>query len=677
MSFFSYRNKTYRKEEKYMTREEARVYIREHATDYLERDNSGKGYICPICGSGNGKHGTGITTKDREHFTCWRGCFTNADIFEIIGKQFHITDFAEQFTKACELSGITPDKYEEAINYTFTQGKKAKTQPKPETEDFSEFCKKASEHITETAYHRGISLETLKRFGVGYVPAWRHPKAPNAPTSPRLIIPNGYGGYLARDTRENLTEQQREYSKQRAGKTGLFNAKALAQREQPVFVVEGEFDALSIIDAGGEAIALCSISNMGRLLEAVSKQPPEIPLIIALDSDIKGQETSEKLLAELKKLNFFSYRNRSLPEQYKDANEFFVADRETFAAWVKKGIQEALELEVEEEKAEKREAFERESVAYHLPEFMALVKTNRDRPAIPTGFSNLDELLYGGLYAGLYFVGAVSSLGKTTLALQIADSVAQAGHGALIFSLEMARAELMAKALSRMTFTGSVAKYGNTTYAMTTLGILRGRFTEKQQGLVLGAIREYSEWGQREHVTIGVGDVGVSHVREKTEEYIKYTGKPPVVVIDYLQILQNPECKHSLTDKQAVDKNVLELKRISRDYDTPVIGISSFNRENYSAPVSTASFKESGAIEYSADVLIGLQYYGLDYQEEEKDAQRTGRVRALIKKNEQLGKALKSQDIQLKVLKNRNGKRGSCRFDFWPAFNYFKAKEGE
>ena len=151
-----------------------------------------------------------------------------------------------------------------------------------------------------------------------------------------------------------------------------------------------------------------------------------------------------------------------------------------------------------------------------------------------------------------------------------------------------------------------------------------------------------------------------------------------MIVIDYIQILQNPESKHSLTDKQAVDKNVMELKRISRDYDIPVIGISSFNRDNYTSPVNMASFKESGAVEYSSDVLIGLQYYGWDFQDgekAEKDTQRMVRIRDIREKNEIAASNLGMQDIQLKVLKNRNGKRGSCRFSFWPAFNYFRVKE--
>ena len=87
-------------------REDAERYIKEHATDYFQRDRSGKGYICPICGSGSGIHGTGITEnpKSKGHFTCWGGdCFRNADIFEIIGKQYGLSDFNEIFNKACEI----------------------------------------------------------------------------------------------------------------------------------------------------------------------------------------------------------------------------------------------------------------------------------------------------------------------------------------------------------------------------------------------------------------------------------------------------------------------------------------------------------------------------------------------------------------------------------------------
>lgn len=122
-----------------------------------------------------------------------------------------------------------------------------------------------------------------------------------------------------------------------------------------------------------------------------------------------------------------------------------------------------------------------------------------------------------------------------------------------------------------------------------------------------------------------MGEVGVNEIRQTVEQHILYTGgkwvtdeatgkrtlvggNRPVVVVDYMQILA--PYSDRMTDKQNTDKAVLELRRISRDYKIPLIGISSFNRANYTAEVSMGAFKESGAIEYSADVLIGLQLKG-------------------------------------------------------------------
>ena len=661
--------------ERKQSRDEARQTIIEHSREYFTSDKSGKGYVCPVCGSGSGEHGTGVTENPEKpnHFTCWRGCFSNADIFEIIGKEYGLGSFADQYNKACEIFGISPDDGGQSVQRPLRKADYTGKTDSPATqtsknEDYTELFNEAQRHLTETDYHRGITLETLKRYGVGFVPAWRHPNVPaNVPASPRLIIPVSRSGYLARDTRKDLTDDQRKYAKQRAGHVGLFNVKALTQSDNPVWITEGEFDALSVIDAGGEAVALSSTTNAGKLIDAVKEHRPKVPLIIALDNDKAGEDTSNKIAEALKQLNFFLYRKK-IPDSYKDESEFYMADPEKFREWVKTGTSETLQG-VDDNEARERQAFEREAVAYHLEEFMSMVGQNRDRPAISTGFSNLDGILGGGLYAGLYFVGAVTSLGKTTLSLQIADQVAQSGHGILIFSLEMARHELMAKSLSRLTAIESVRQYGSPRWAKTTRGILRGYFTQEEQALILKAIRAYGTFGEHIHITEGVGDVGTATIRAKTEQYIKYTGCAPIIVVDYAQILQAPS--RGLTDKQAVDVNVVELKRISRDYDTPVISVSSFNRDNYSAPVNLTSFKESGAIEYSSDVLIGLQFTGMDYQKGEKDTERAQRIRELREKNEEAAKALGSQNIQLKILKNRNGAKGVCYYDFFPAFNYF------
>ena len=655
-------------------RQDIERYIKERATDYFTPDKSGKGYICPICGSGSGKNGTGITEnpKDKGHFTCWAGCYQNADIFEIIGKQFNLTNFSEIFSKACEIFRISIDRDK---NYTrpSPKPKTAKNNATPtqlaDPEDLAEFFRQAAANLTKTDYHRGISIETLKRFNVGFMSQWRVNE--KAPTSPRLIIPNDGGGYLARDTRPNLTEQEAQYKKMRPkGKTiSLFNSRALNQTSKPVFVVEGEIDALSIIDVGGEAVALCSVANIGKLIEAVKERANKIPpLIIQLDNDIAGQANIKKLIDGLKEIKFFSYRHLVLPENYKDANEFLMKDRAKFTEWVKAG--EKLDFTAE---AEEREKFESEGGANIVNEFANFVLKNKSGGGITTGFENLDKLLDGGLYTGLYVVGAISSLGKTTFIMQIADSIAKSGRGVLIFSLEMSKFELIAKSLSRMSFIKSLEEYQSACYAKTTRSVLLGRYrNEIDSKIIAEAMQDYSEWGRNIHITEGIGNIGVAEIKAKIEEFKKFRNKAPVVVIDYLQILAPFDLK--MTDKQNVDKNILELKRLSRDFEIPILGISSFNRENYNAPVSMASFKESGAIEYSSDVLIGLQYEGWDYEEGEAETLRLKRLRRLQKDLWLKAQNLSSQDIQLKILKNRNGIKGNLLFDFFPAFNYFRPR---
>ena len=119
---------------------------------------------------------------------------------------------------------------------------------------------------------------------------------------------------------------------------------------------------------------------------------------------------------------------------------------------------------------------------------------------------------------------------------------------------------------------------------------------------------------------------------------------------------------------------MLDLKRLSRDYSIPIVGISSFNRENYTNPVDYSSFKESGAIEYSSDVLLGLQLLGMGELPEEKGARLT-KARELRDKAKEEGRLGRHQDLELKILKNRNGISASLELQFYPKFNFFIATE--
>lgn len=319
------------------------------------------------------------------------------------------------------------------------------------------------------------------------------------------------------------------------------------------------------------------------------------------------------------------------------------------------------------------EDYQQTSAAYFVKDFLNGITERVNTPAISTGFCDLDILLDGGLYEGLYIIGAVSSLGKTTFCIQMADNLAKQGQDCIIFSLEMAKSELMAKSISRLTFLNA----DNRADAKTTRGITSGaryaKYSETAKANINRSIEQYKEYAQHIYIYEGVGDVGTDKVRELVNQHISITGRKPIIFIDYVQILAPYDLRAS--DKQNTDKAILELKRISRDFKIPVLGVSSFNRENYTAPVNLASFKESGAIEYGSDVLIGLQYYGMDYTEEEAEQKRRKRIVQLIKDNEKKGRCGEAQKIQIKILKQRNGSRGDCVVDFYPMFNYFADME--
>lgn len=650
-------------------REQLKGYLRNYVESVTQKSKGANLYVCPLCGSGTGKSGTGaFSIKNGTSWKCF-SCNAGGDIFDLYGAINGTADHNEQLRGLSELYGVrvasyrstaqedfSPEYQNPAKNERYTHNSihtSAYTQA--EAEDYTDFFLQANKAVEQTDYwkKRGLSKETVDRFKLGYVAEWRHPKAPKAPTSPRLIIPTGKGSYLARDTREEVPAEQKPYSKSKVGSIQLFNKRALQTATKPIFIVEGELDALSIIEVGGEAVALGTTTKSKALVELLKAQAPAQALIIALDNDEAGQRASRELTEGLQGLNIPCYSFNPCGE-YKDANEALQRDREAFTI----AVAEAEHLQDEEEQA-KREAYLKNSTANYLQSFINGIADSVDTPYIPTGFKKLDSVLDGGLYEGLYIVGAISSLGKTTIITQIADQIARAGTDVLIFSLEMARAEIMAKSISRHTLQSVLATGGDIRNAKTARGITTGKryidYSQTERDLINNAIMEYSQYAQNIYISEGVGDIGAEQIRQTVAQHILYTGKTPVVIIDYLQILA-PYSERA-TDKQNTDKAVMELKRISRDYKTPVIGISSFNRANYKEAVTMEAFKESGAIEYSSDILIGLQLKGAGKKEfDANEAKRKD-----------------PREIELVILKNRNGRTGdSLSFNFYPLFNYFE-----
>lgn len=327
-------------------------------------------------------------------------------------------------------------------------------------------------------------------------------------------------------------------------------------------------------------------------------------------------------------------------------------DREAFTEAIAGA--ERIEQQAEEEE---RSAYLATNTGAYLQQFINGIAESVNTEAIPTGFETLDKVLDGGLYEGLHTIGAISSLGKTTLIMQVADMVAESGRDVLIFSLEMARAELMSKSISRHTLQQAI-RDGNTRNAKTARGITDGKrhinYSRAENELIRDAITAYSRYAGRLYIQEGVGDIGVTQIRETVERHIRFTGRRPLCIVDYLQILS--PYNERATDKQNTDKAVLELKRISRDFKLPVIAISAFNRTSYKAEAMFEALKESGSIEYTSDTVIGLQLKGAG----KKDFNPTEE------------KKRDPRQIELVILKNRQGKVGDkILFEYYPMFNYF------
>ncbi|MHC3888963.1 DnaB-like helicase C-terminal domain-containing protein [Streptococcus thermophilus] len=597
-----------------MNRQEATEIAKEYLVSYVETltDHSAKGnrkaYVCPLCGSGTGRNKTGAftITKDGLSWKCF-ACDKGGDTLDLIGYVEDITDYSAKVTRAGELFNLDIEAPAEYQNQDTQSNMHTDTTTQKTETSYISFYKQANKNIQATNYpeKRGLSEAILERFNIGYVENWKHPNAPeNVTGSPRLIIPVTQTSYLARDTRDNIPDNQKQYSKLKVGGSNIYNSIAFTQNaDKPIFIVEGEIDALSIMEVGGVAVGLGSISNAEKLVNMLDGKKLERPLILALDSDSRGKQAQDKL-AELLQAKKIPYTVAELTtKDAKDPNDMLVRNRVEFEARVEKAISEA---------KDDKEKYLETSTDNYIQDFLDGIADSVNTPSIPTGFPMLDEVLDGGLYEGLYIVGAISSLGKTTLVTQIADQVASKGHDVLIFSLEMARSEIMAKSISRHTIMEVLQTGGDTKNAKTVRGVTSGNRYEKysntEKELIKNAVQTYSGYAKHIYITEGVGDLGAQQIRETVEKHTRYTGNTPLVIVDYLQILA-PYNERS-TDKQNTDKAVMELKRISRDFKTPVIGISSFNRDNYNNAVSMQAFKESGAIEYSSDILIGLQLKG-------------------------------------------------------------------
>ena len=298
-----------------------------------------------------------------------------------------------------------------------------------------------------------------------------------------------------------------------------------------------------------------------------------------------------------------------------------------------------------------------ESVSYYLgngltEDKMQFVKYKSRK----TGFENIDKVTK--LYPGLYVLGAISSLGKTTFACQLADQLARAGEHVLYFSLEQSRFELVTKGLSRLTAQLNIKS------ALTAMEIREGTISETLKK----AEDEYKKFAEHEIIYECGFDTTVETILSRVQNYMEDNKVTPIVIVDYLQIIRPMDNRMSVKD--VVDNHVRAFKKLQVDNNLVVLLISSLNRSNYLTPVDFESFKESGGIEYTADVIWGLQLSVMNDEIFDKD-------KGLKSKRDRVREAKKAipREVELICLKNRYGISSYlCKFDYYAQYDYFVPK---
>ncbi|MCD5545461.1 DnaB-like helicase C-terminal domain-containing protein [Lactobacillus delbrueckii] len=491
----------------------------------------------------------------------------------------------------------------------------------------------ASLNQTDYLQKRGITQTTAEIFNLGY-----------SPLTNSIIIPYGQDGYYVQRALNPIEKHDRYRFP--IGQVRVYNAEALKECKT-VFIVEGQFDALSIMqesDVGAVATSTSQTRLIVKTLQKFKEQDPTInpTIILSMDNDRAGQKANRALQRDLEALGFTCYVN-PVNGDYKDANEFLVKDREGFRQKLQHVINQPDNW---------------------LDNYYADIKKRHDYPDnIPTGFKNLDDELDGGLQPKLYVLGAVSSLGKTTFALNIADNLAKQGRHVFFFSMESSKREVTDKLLSRASCLSNGHKW-------TQLQVSRGAWLNNAEDKEEfdGLFKSFSRYQRFLHIYDN--RVKASQVKDLVNGWLDNhpDEKKPLVVVDYLQILQAEQ--DNVTDKAKVTDSVSVLSELTKQAEVPVLVISSLNRASYWQDVSFESFKESGEIEYSADVMLGLEFA---HREEYITVQKNGHIELNKEKFDQRKQEVPRR-VEMVILKNRTGKTGGHIFFKYNAmFNSYQA----
>lgn len=303
-------------------------------------------FCCPFCGSGRGKHKTGAL-KYYENTKLWQchACGAHGDVIELYQKvkdcdfKTALRDLTAQLGTAVELPDTKPARKCPPAPSPAQSGSAPK-----DLSDYFAACRARLRAPAAVAYlsGRGISLATAERCGLGF-DADANPAGSRYPC-PRIIVPTNRFHYIARSIDPHTRSAYRVLSN--GASPALFNRQALyAPGDEPVFVTEGAFDALSIVEAGGSAVALNGAANGRLLLDALRERPTPHPLLLCLDSDETGRVACANLAKQLHASGVvFRDVCADICGTFKDPNDALQADRKEFFDAVQR-----LKMEIEGE----------------------------------------------------------------------------------------------------------------------------------------------------------------------------------------------------------------------------------------------------------------------------------------------------------------------------------------
>lgn len=264
-----------------------------------------------------------------------------------------------------------------------------------------------------------------------------------------------------------------------------------------------------------------------------------------------------------------------------------------------------------------------------------------------TGFANIDDKQL--FLPGLYVLGATPACGKTTFAWQLANQLTALGDDVLFCSYEMTPTELYAKTAARELF-----KMNDDT-TLTSADIRCGAFSADLDGI----------FSLMKH---NLKKLKVKKFSNDDVDKLLFAVRPfclaerkPVIIVDYLQRLIPRNGKADT--RTLIDDALFKIKDFQQKFNVTFIVISTFNRTNYNQLVSFESFKESGGIEYTADVVWAMQLNVANYLSGEKEFTIRQKINDAKKKQ--------PREINLTCLKNRNGNNYDCFFQYFSAHDYF------